>query len=141
MKIWDINFSREVSVNIRKYLIDWNSAPSKEQKIIQDFLYPYWRHKIVLREFRIPSSLLRIDLFCYTSRLCLEYSPTSHHGTFNKFFHKNEANYKESIIRDYNKYDWINHPKNNLRYLELNEHDLSNLSVGYIEKKFGINII
>lgn len=141
MKVWDIGFIRLVSIRVNKYKIDWNSAPSKEQKIIQDFLFPYWKNKIVLKEMRIPSSLLRVDLVCCNSRICIEYSPTTHHGKFNKFFHKSRSGYGASLERDKEKYDWINDPRNNLKYIELNENDLPYLSAEYIEKNFGINII
>ncbi len=142
MKVWDINFRHEVLIKINKYKINWLKAPSKEQKIIQDFLYPFWCHKIVLQEFRIPSSLLRIDLICCNSRTCIEYSPKSHHGTYNKFFHGGSRNnYLSSLKRDCKKYEWITDPRNSLKFIELNETDLPFLSPKYILDKFGINII
>lgn len=141
MKVWDIYFRKEILIRTKKYLIDWNKSPSKEQQVIQDFLYPYWKSKIVLSELRIPSSLLRIDIVCCNSRICIEYSPNSHHGNFNKFFHKNRTNYGHSIARDSKKYEWITDPRNNLKFIELNETDLPHLSIKYLEEKFGINII
>ena len=141
MRVWDINFRRQVLIKSKKYQIDWNKSPSKEQQILQDFLYPYWYNKIVLKEFRIPSSLLRLDLICVTNRTVIEYSPISHHGNFNQFFHKTRNNYGQSIRRDSQKYDWITDSRNNLKFIELNEEDLSFLSLNYIKEKFDIFII
>lgn len=141
MKIWNIYFTKEILIKINKYKINWLKSPSKEQQILQDFLYPYWRAKIVLKEVYIPSSKMRLDIVCATNRIVIEYSPKSHHGTFNKFFHKNRQNYGRSIVRDSKKVDWILDPRNNLKYLELNEDDLPLLSVRYLEETYGINIL
>ena len=141
MRVWDLKFQKEILIKTSHYKMDWSKSVSKEQKIIQDFLYPYWNKYIVLREVRIPSSLLRLDLVCATNRTVIEYSPTSHHGTFNKFFHKNRSNYGRSLERDKDKYDWITDPRNNLKFLELNEKDLPYLSIKYIQEKFDISII
>ena len=71
---------------MNKYKINWNQAPSKQQQFLQDFLYPFWKDKIVLSEFKIPgrNCLLRIDLFNYSGKQAIEFSPKSHHGTFKK---------------------------------------------------------
>ena len=136
MKLYKLNSNKIVNLNISKYLIDWNKSPSKEQKLLQDFLYPFWRHSIILSELCVPGSLLRIDLVNVNKRLCIEYSPESHHGNFNKFFHRHRNNYLQSIKRDFFKYEWI--IKNKFSLLELNEEDLNNLNYEYFVKKYSI---
>lgn len=136
MKLYKLNSNKQINVNISKYRIDWKKYPSKEQKVLQDFLYPYWKNSVVLSEFRVPGSLLRIDLINVNKRLCIEYSPESHHGNYNEFFHKNKSNYMQSIMRDYCKYEWT--IKNGFTLLELNEEDLNYLSYDYFVKKYNV---
>lgn len=129
--------NREVNVNIRKYIIDWDSSPSNEQKILQDFLYPYFKNKVILAEFRIPGSLLRFDIVNISNRYIIEYSPDSTHFEFNPYFHGSRpSGYLKRIKTDMEKITWAE--QNGFRVIELNKEDLGHLSRDYFLDKFQI---
>ena len=138
MKFLTLNGGHSFTVNFTKYKINWNLAPSKIQQTVQDFLFPYWEYDTVLSEYRIPGSLLRLDIFNCTKKIIIEISPEDHHGTFNKFFHKNKSNYLHSIKRDFAKVNWAK--KNNLELIELGQDDVKNISLKYIKEKFGVGL-
>jgi hypothetical protein len=138
LKLLTLNGGHSFTVNFAKYKIDWTKSPSKIQRKVQDFLLPYWEFDTVLSEYRIPGSLLRLDIFNCTKGIIVEISPEDHHGQFNKFFHKDRNHYLHSIKRDFAKIEWAN--KNNLNLVELNYMDVNNLSPKYIKDKYGINI-
>jgi len=131
------NSDKKVNVNIRRYLIDWNKSPSKEQKILQDFLYPYWKHQIILSEFRIPSTLYRVDLLNISCRICLEYSPDSTHD-FNSFFHANRNAFLQRVKADLNKIKYLE--KEGFTVFEVKKEDLPYLSRKFFLDKFGISL-
>lgn len=135
MILTKLNSSKTVNVRIAKYTIKWDKSPSNEQKILQDFLYPLWKNHIVLAEMRVPGSKMRCDIVNVTKMLILEYSPASHHGTFNKFFHKNRVKYWESIKRDVQKEDWA--AVNGFKMVTLDKDHLSKLSVDMFKEEFG----
>lgn len=126
---------KPVHVNISKYLINWDSAPSKQQQILQDFLRPYWKNKVILSEFRIPGSLLRVDILNITDKIYLEYSPTSSHD-FSEYFHQNRVNFIKRIKNDINKINWAE--RNGFIAIEIIEEDLKQLSKQFFLDKFKI---
>jgi hypothetical protein len=125
MKFKKLNSAREVNVNVSKYLIDWDHAVSKPQKAVKDFLYPFWKGHIVLEEFRIPGSLLRIDLLNLTRRIAIEVSPSSSHS-FNKFFHKDRFRFGRAVGRDLQKRPWCE--QNDIQLIEIFDTDIPLLS-------------
>ena len=138
MLFYKFKSNKQINVNIRKYLIDWNSAPSKQQKVLQDFLYPFWHNKIICAEFRLPGSLFRIDLLNISDRLAIEFSPTSTHGEFNSYFHQNRSGFLKRIKVDIWKIEELE--RNNFRIIEINEEDLKWLSRSYFLKRFNVNL-
>lgn len=138
MKLLPLKGSIPFSVNFSKYKINWDYSRSKVQQKVQNFLKPYWKFDTVLAEYRVPRSLLRLDIFNCTKGIIVEVSPEDHHGKYNEFFHKNRANYKRSIDRDMQKIDWAK--RNNLQLIELNYSDVDNLSREYVKTKFGIDL-
>lgn len=138
MRLTTINGGHAFTVNYTKYKIDWLKSPSKIQQTVQDFLFPYWKYDTVLSEYRIPGSLLRLDIFNCTKKIIIEISPEDHHGTFNQFFHKNKSNYLHSIKRDFAKINWAE--RNGLNLIELGSDDVKNLSAKYIKEKFGVSL-
>ena len=87
MKFYSIKGANLVNINITKYLIDWDYVVSKPQKKVKDFLFPFWKSKVVLEEFKLPSpSRSRVDLINLTDRIAIEVSPSGSHS-FNPFFH------------------------------------------------------
>ena len=108
MKLGKLNNpSKLVNVNPKKYLIDWvNDGSSKPEINFRDLIQPYWKHYMVLYQFRIPGCLLRFDFFNLNKRLIVEIDGVQH-DKFNKHFHNNSRqNYLMSIKRDMDKEAW-----------------------------------
>jgi hypothetical protein len=135
MLFYRFKSDRQSNVNLSRYLIDWNDSPSKEQRILQDFLYPYWKSKVILAEFRIPGSKFRVDILNITDRIGMEYSPESTHD-FNPFFHKDRNAFLRRVVSDIEKLDWLK--ENNFKDIEINKEDLSYLSKKFFLDKFNI---
>ena len=141
MKLTKLKNNSLVPVNINKYLIDWNKAPSKGQLELQGFLVKYWKSDLVLAELRIPGSLLRVDILNATKNIIFEFdgsssSGGSFHNQFTPFFHKNRTGYLNSIKRDYVKEDWA--ARNGYTLIRIESADLSNLSYDYFKEKHSI---
>ena|SRR5579864_6751594 len=135
------NPTRIVNVNPHKYLIDWNNdGGSKLEVKFRDFIRPHWENLyLVLFQFRIPGSLLRFDFLNINKKLIIEVDGNQHND-FNPHFHRNSrAVYVESLKRDLDKEKWCE--QNDIRLLRLNEEDLFNLSLKYIEINYNINLL
>lgn len=126
---------REINVNISKYNIDWDKKVSKPQKAVKDFLFPYWKFDHCLEEFRIPNSLLRIDLINVSRQIIVEVSPRQHQK-FNSFLHGDRFKFLECLKRDQQKRDFAE--KNHYTFVELLEEDLSNLSKTLFLEKYNV---
>ena len=135
MLFYKLYSHKQVNVNIQDYIIDWNDAPSKSQQILQDFLYSYWKNKVILSEFRIPGSLLRADIMNITDKIYLEYSPECTHD-YSPHFHGNRLNFIKRIKNDMNKMQWAE--RNGFKTVEIIEKDLDYLSRKYFLEKFDI---
>jgi hypothetical protein len=125
-------------VKIGDYFIDWEKAPSKGQLAFQKFVFPYWKNDIVLAEMYIPGSKKRCDIVNVTKKIIVEYSPVSHHFTFNKFFHGNRAQFLKTLKTDMLKAEWAE--MNGFQFLELVEKDIPLLSEEYIKQNFDISL-
>ena len=132
MKFKKLNSQKVVNVAITDYVIDWNHKVSGPQKLVKDFLKPYWKADCILEEFRIPGSKLRIDLFNISKHIVLEVSPIQHQE-FNEFFHKTRAGFLQALKRDMDKRKWAE--DNEFTFIELYEDDLSNLTVKWFAAK------
>lgn len=132
-KLFKLNSDKLVNVSPSKYQIDWfGKSCSKIQKLVKDFLFPFWKHHLVCEEVRIPGSLLRLDIVNFTSKIIVEVSPTSHHGTFNPFFHKHRLNYKKSIDSDFKKLEYAE--RNGYKFVEITEEDFPLTRQLFIDK-------
>lgn len=138
MKVRKYKSQKEVTISIKRYTIEWESAPSKGQQVLQNFLYPYWKNQIILAEMYVPGTKWRFDIVNCNKKIILEYSP-SHHNSFNPFFHKNRAGYLKSLKSDIYKRDWA--AINGFKVIDIDESDLDNLSINYFVDKFGISIV
>ncbi len=132
MRILDYK-GKEISVNPAQYIIDWNTKVSKPQKKVTDFLQPYWKSDLVLQEFRIPGSLLRIDLLNVTKKVIVEVSPDELHANYNPFLHKDRAGFLKKLKTDNQKMDWAD--RNKFLFVELTSNDIKNLSAELLVKK------
>lgn len=126
-----------VNVNISEYLIDWDHSVSKPQKKVKDYLRRYWIAHVVCEEFRIPGSLLRIDLINFTRKIVVEVSPAGTHS-FNKFFHRNRFKFGAAVERDLKKADWV--IASGFEYVEICEDDLDKLSKEWFKTNYNIDL-
>lgn len=138
MKFYPPNSDKPINIDIAKYRIDWDRVVSKPQKAVKDFLYFYWKGKIVLEEFKMPGSRFRFDIFNVTDHIIVEVSPRKVHGEFNKFFHRTRLGYAKSIKRDVSKYDWAE--KNGFTLVEVFDDDINMLSREWFREKYGVEL-
>lgn len=126
--------------NVDKYRIKWNGKSlSKMQFNVKQFLKKYWIGHAVYEEFPVFGTRLRVDILNLTKNIAIEVNGPQH-GEYNEFFHKgNRENYRKSIARDIEKYQWLK--LNNFDLIELEEKDIKRLSKEYIEETFGIPIV
>ena len=138
MRLFDIQ-GRSVSKNVSKYLVDWSKpCRSKIQTKVKNFFEDYWCNHICYEEFPVFGSRMKVDLVNMTKKIAVEVQGEQH-DSFNKFFHNNSrSNYLKSIIRDQEKYKWLE--MNNFKILEIKKEDLPHLNRSYICKTFGIDI-
>jgi hypothetical protein len=128
---------KPVKAEPQKYVIDWSRAVSKPQKAVKDFLYPYWKNHVCLEEFRIPRTLLRIDLLNLTRHIVVEVSPAATHREYNPHFHRgNRFNYLKTLKRDADKEAWAK--ENKFTFIEIYEDDIPILSPKWFEEKHEI---
>lgn len=134
MKFKNLN-GKVINVNIIKYLISWDEKVSKPQKKVKDFLRPFWKNKVILEEFIVPSTRLRIDLFNVTDKVAVEINPDSTHS-FSKFFHVDRISFGKSLSREFKKEEWC--ILNKIKYVQILEDDFDKLSKQWFEEKFDI---
>jgi hypothetical protein len=129
-----------VSKNVAPYRIDWDGkSRSKIQFSVKQFLKKYWKNHIVYEEFPVYGSLMKVDILNATKMIAVEVNGDQH-GEFNEFFHNNSRNkYQASIIRDFKKLEWLE--SNNFQVIEINEDEVEDVSLDFIKKKFGIDIV
>lgn len=137
MRIFDYK-GKEISINPFQYIINWDTKVSKPQKKVTDFLQPYWKSDLVLQEFRIPGSLLRIDLFNVSKKIVVEVSPDELHSNYNPFLHKDRARFLQKLKADNQKMTWAE--RNELLFVELTSSDIKNLSIELLVNKGVIKI-
>ena len=135
-KIFNLN-GKVRDVNISDYIVDWERVVSKPQKTVKDFLRKYWKTDIVLEEFRIPNSLMRIDILNFSKKIAVEVSPSSSHS-FNPFFHQNSpAKFLASLKRDIKKKDFC--VLNGYTLVEVFDEDFP-LTKNFFKDKYDIDL-
>lgn len=116
---------RERPINYLKYKLNKDTvAPSKGSDELKKFLVKHFSHHTLLEEFKIPSSLLRVDFIDWTLKVAFEYHDASdgHHTEFNKFFHKSRAGFLGALKRDIQKRDIME--DNGFLFVEIFKEDL-----------------
>lgn len=136
-KVTKFGSSRLVNFSIPDYLVDWDRAVSRPQKIVKDFLYRYWRTHVVTEEARIPGSLLRVDLMNWSTHVAVEVSPKGSHS-FNPFFHRNEVRFGAAMKRELGKGEWLE--KNGFTLCEVFDEDIPILSREWFREKYGVEL-
>jgi len=130
---------RLISKNVNKYKIKWEKpSRSKLQFNVKQFLKKYWKYQVCFEEFPVYGTKMSVDLINFTKKIAIEVNGPQH-KEFNKFFHNNsKANYLNSIRRDWEKTEWLE--KNGFTLIEIEHDEVKNLSLEFIEKKFGVSI-
>ena len=130
---------RLISKNVNKYKIKWEKpSRSKLQFNVKQFLKKYWKYQVFFEEFPVYGTKMSVDLINFTKKIAIEVNGPQH-KEFNKFFHNNsKANYLNSIRRDWEKTEWLE--KNGFTLIEIEHDEVENLSLEFIEKKFGVSI-
>src|ERR1039457_6315995 len=139
MKLTKLNGTKLVNISLKKYLIDWNRAVSRPQKIVKNFLFQYWKNCVVCEELRIPGSLLRVDLVNFNKKIIIEVSPDALHLEYNKFMHGSRAGFLAKMKSDFKKREWGE--RNGFVFIELYTADIGRLRLPlagykYIQDKF-----
>lgn len=129
---------RECRMPTKPYLIDWDRAVSGPQKMVKDFLRPYWERDLVLEEARIPHCLLRLDLMNATRGIVVEVSPVSTHGELNEFMHGSFSGWQKRLKSDMAKEEWA--ALNGFTFVELTDPELANLSPALFEERWGVTL-
>lgn len=130
MKLYNLN-GRLISKNVERFRIKWDKKErSNFQTEVKQFLKPYLITHIVYSEFPLFSSLLKFDIFDYTTKVAYEISGRQH-TEFVPHFHKNKSAYLGQIKRDFKKIDFCE--KNNIILVEIYPEDLP-LSKEWFEK-------
>lgn len=118
--------NKERKIAINKYRINpLKKAPSKGAQELKDFLLANFKYHTLLEEFRIPTTLYRVDFIDLTLKVAYEFNDdlkNGHHSSFNKFFHRNRVGYKNSIKRDIEKYEIL--LDNGIQTIEIYSQDL-----------------
>lgn len=137
MKLYKLNSEKLVNINLFKYELDWedDSLGSKPERLVIEFLKPFWSHKLCVWQLPIPGSKMRCDIINIHDSIAIEVSPKSSHS-FNKFFHKNELNFLKALKRDISKEAWC--IKNDFAFIELMDDDFDKLSKEHLAKKFSV---
>jgi len=135
MRLFNVK-GKLVYLNVKKYLIDWDSASrSKLQTRVKKFLKPFWEKHLCYEEFPVYGSRLKVDFLNATKRIAVEVQGVQH-DNFNEFFHKNRLNYFFSIKRDVKKLNWLE--TNKFKVLEFTEEDVEQLTYDFVLQKFEI---
>jgi very-short-patch-repair endonuclease len=139
MKLKKVGSTKAVEVSVNKYLVDWDAeCRSIFQRDVKQFFKKYWSNHKVLEEFRLPGSLLRVDLVNLNKKLLVE-TNGKQHEEYNKHFHKgSRVNFLKQIQRDQQKRDWAE--ANGFTMIEIEPKDLP-LSLEFFRKQFNVEII
>jgi len=131
MKLIDIN-GRPRFKNVASKRIDWDGdSRSKFQKSVKFYVRPLWNHHVVYEEFPVYGTRYTLDFFNATRKIAIEVQG-GHHTKFNPFFHKNQFDYKEQLMRDEKKRRFCE--LNNINLIEIFYEDKKDLSISYLRE-------
>ena len=139
MRLYNIKGKLQ-SKSVTKYLIKWSKkSRSKLQFNVKQFFKDYWKNHIVYEEFPVYGTRMKVDIINVTKKIAVEVNGPQH-KKFNKFFHNNSrANYFNSIKRDWKKAEWLE--RNGYTLIEIEYNEIKDLSVEFIQEKFGVSIV
>lgn len=131
-------YNKLVNKNVDKYRIKWDAkSRSKIQFYVKQFLKPFWFTHIVYEEFPVYGTQLKVDFINFTKKIAIEVQGNQH-NSFIPFFHGNRTNYRKSIIRDYDKCEWLK--LNKISLIEIFEKEIPSLSESFFKEKYQIEL-
>lgn len=138
MRFQKIN-GQMVSWSLEKHRIDWDGESlSKSQKQVKAFLRPFWERLAVYEEAMLPGTKLRLDFFCKSRMIAIEFDGIQH-DKYNKFFmNDNRSNYIKQRMRDEKKNELCQ--LNEIILLRFKPSDLKIMSKSWVRDKWGIEI-
>ncbi len=139
MRLLNVN-GRLVNKNVQKHRIKWDDkSASNIQFRAKKFFKQYWKSHVVYEEFPVYGTRLRVDLINFTKKIAIEVHGQQHFK-FNKFFHSNSRiKFFQSMKRDWEKTEWLE--LNDIKLVELEEKDVDQLSIDFLEDKFNVFIV
>ncbi len=80
------------NINVTRYRVDFDGDQgSKFSEDVLDFLYPYWKHDVVLCELPVAGTRLRYDYVNVSKRIVCE-TDGFQHDNFSEHFHRGSRN-------------------------------------------------
>lgn len=138
MKFTKLKGEKLANVNVFSYKLDFdNIKGSKPEILVKTFLKSLWSNDLVLEEFRIPGSKLRIDIVNINKKIAVEVSPSGTHS-FNKFFHKNVIGFCQRLDKEIQKSEWC--IKNGFVCVELGDEELKDLTKKMFKEKYNVDL-
>lgn len=139
MKLKKVRSTKEVNVNLSKYLIDWDApCRSKFQLEVKQWLKKYWKGHVCLEEFQLPGSLLKVDILNLNKKIIVEINGAQH-NEYNKHFHRgNRVNFLGQLSRDQLKREWA--AANGFVIVEVEAEDLP-LSLEFFRERYDLEIL
>lgn len=124
------------NINVGNHLIDWeDDSLSIFQKDVKSFLKRYWKHHVVVEEFPVAGSRMRVDFIDFTSGIAIEVNGDQH-IRYNKHMHSGDPmKFKSQVLRDLTKLRWCE--KNNLKFVDIYPDDMP-LTAQWFKEKHGI---
>lgn len=91
---------RAKDIPIKPYLVDWEGEQgSRFSEEVLDFLYPFWRHDIVVAEFPVAGTKMRYDFINLNRKVIIE-TDGIQHDQYSPHFHGSLAAYRAQMGRD-----------------------------------------
>lgn len=138
MELLDV-FGRKRKIALAKYRIDWDGpSRSNVQKDTKNFLRAFWEFDECFEELPVLGTRLSCDIINFTKNIAIEVDG-AFHAKFSPFHHKCRAGFLNSHLRDGKKDEWLE--KNGLTIVRIKEKDVPKLSLDFLLKEYGIDIL
>lgn len=119
------------------YLVDFaDDQGSQFSADVLDFLYPYWKHDVILAEWPVAGTRLRYDFVNLSKKIVVE-TDGIQHTQFSDHFHGSRAKYLHQIKNDLLK-DRIAEI-NGFKMVRINPDDLP-LTKDFFKHQFDIDL-
>ena len=131
-----IGSGREITVNVGKYLIDWDKkCRSKFQFDVNQWFRKYWKSHICLSEMPVFGSKMSCDLVNLTRRVVCEMNGIQH-DQWNSHFQPTRLSWLNQMTRDEMKRERCE--MNNLQLVVVEPDDV--LSLQFFRERFGLEL-